>query len=168
MIRIKIPIKEEGLADTYLCSNSKMEHDGYSNIVIHYWQQTEQPGVPTEPGPLRAMTVDDTTRLPAVNPDGTPITHLMRVLTGYAQVTTGSGETYTDYSQPIYEQQVQQRTLGEYSAVMWWHFDARNPNHQPSIEEMIHEGILRKIRASQSPYHFVVTPEFSAAFGDNW
>lgn len=172
---IKVPISQQGAALTFIASEGGLYHDGHSHILVYVHQRVEQPGLPAIVQEMKPMRVDDTTPIPCVNPDGTPVMHQVERQAIdeqgnplYWQVTNEDGETYTDYAQPIMEQVQVQRTVGEYTAVKWWHWDRRNPQPQPAIEEMIEEGIRRKVGLSTQPYVFVVTPEFVAAFGDNW
>lgn len=175
---IKVPISQQGAAVTYIASNGALYHDGQTHILVYVHQRVEQPGLPPVVQPLPPMRVDDSTPVPCVYPDNSPVMHSIQRPSGqYEQgsvvhVNPDTGEQtvshYTDYARPILEDVQVQRTIGEYSAVKWWHWDRRNPVPQPSIEEMIEEGILRRIGQSANPYHFVVTDEFTQAFGDNW
>ena len=177
---IKVPISQQGQAVTYIASNGALYHDGETHILVYVHQRVEQPGLPAIVQEMKPMRVDDTTPIPCVNPDGTALMHTVSRLTGqYVVVEVESvlddegqvvqaAYSYTDYSQPLYQEVAQQRTIGEYQAVKWWHWDKRNPEPQPAIEEMIEEGIRRKVGLSAQPYVFVVTPEFVAAFGNDW
>jgi len=182
---IKIPISQQGQAITFIASPAKLYFDGEANILIHVHERVEQPGMsPTvDLGKYKPMQVDDTTRLPAVHrqvaADGTetftPITRVeMRQARDEAgnllfwMVTDETGDTYPHHAHPLLEPVEVQRTVGELQAVLWWHFSKLNPEPRPGIEEMIEEGIRRKLGLSDKPYHFVVTDAFVAVYGDNW
>jgi len=182
---IKIPISQQGQAITFIASTGRLYHDGEAIILIYVHERVEQPGLaPTvDLNKFKPMQVDDSTRLPAVRrhvaEDGTEtFTPIIRQELRQARdeagnplfwlVTDENGETYPDHAHPVLEPVEVPRTVGEYTAVKWWHFSKLNPTARPGIEEMIEEGIRRKLGLSDKAYHFVVTDAFVAAVGDNW
>jgi len=160
---MKLLINQSGPVSTFLKYNGLYHNDDEKYIFVYYSIVKEQPGLPTVAEPQQPMRVDNTTRLPIVDAAGNPVTETRTIHNGqYAMVTDNGIETYPDYNQPIMVNVQVPKKIGEYNAILWWHWDRRNPVRLQSIEQMIEAAMRRRVEMVNPPYVFVQTAAWLA------
>ena len=171
---MKLQIKQDGNVKTFIRYMGIIHTPDNRTLHIRYGLSDENPGLPVLEVEQKPMLVDNLTPVPVVDQNGDPVMITTQQPTGnYVMINVGDPigqdqegnpiyDQVPDYSQPIMQNVDVQKTIGEYDAVMWWFWDHRNPTPHSSIEQMIQEGMLRRLGMSQTPYVFTETAEWLA------
>ncbi|MDJ1480267.1 hypothetical protein QNI16_07210 [Cytophagaceae bacterium YF14B1] len=160
---MEIIIKTEGAVKSY-CIYNGLYHNRKQNFIhIFYSLADENPGLPFLEVEQKPMLIDNGTPVNVVDSTGNAVMITVSKPTGaYAQATDQvTGETYTDYNQPLYANVQEEFKIGEYDAVIWWAFDKRN-SVKFAIESLIEEGMKRRMGMSNTAYQFIITSEWLA------